>query len=152
MKNKQWDNVLITGNNLLNIKHILNSRHLIHIRKSLVVEWTISLWRVILSPLNIITTWGVITLFLSLYYIFVFVSLSTRIYQFLSGYIYLSILYFLPFIFRSIFPLYHCVVIVESRTVGGAPMLTIGGGGGDGFRATWSIFIELCFEYCLKYS
>ena len=31
-------------------------------------------------------------------------------------------------------------------------MLTILGWGGDGLRATWAVFIELCFEYFLKCS
>ena len=28
-------------------------------------------------------------------------------------------------------------------------MLKIGGGGGDGLRATGAAFLEFCFEYCL---
>ena len=33
----------------------------------------------------------------------------------------------------------------------GVIIITILGGGGDVFRVTWAVFIEFCFEYCLKY-
>ena len=109
MTNRQWDPILIICKHLLNSKHILNSRHLIHIKKSLVVKWIIFIWIVIIFPLNILTTVVLITQLFSQYYIFVFVSLSTSIYPFLSGYIYLSVLYFSLLLLD---PFFYCHIVL----------------------------------------
>ena len=70
---RQWGPLLINDRHLLNIRYLMNIRNLLHTRKSLVVEWICFLLRVILFPLNLIITLGVMTLiFFSLYDFFLF--------------------------------------------------------------------------------
>ena len=78
----QWGTLILTGRHILLVSIcciiyiqygplLLTDMHLIHIRKSLVDEWTIFLWRVILDLLNLIITLGIIThIFQILWFIF----------------------------------------------------------------------------------
>ena len=84
-----------------------------------------------------------ITPFLSIYIFLsvIFIYIYTYIYIYIYIYLYIFPLVFIFFVFL------HCVVVVESTTVRGVIIITIWGGGGDGLRATWDLFLELCFEH-----
>ena len=66
----KWGTIMHTSSYLIIGRHLMNRIHMINIRNSLVVEVILSLQIVVVAPLNILITLGVITMIFSVCMIF----------------------------------------------------------------------------------